>query len=140
MGKWRRGGVIRPWTYGFGERPWADIRSFLGGMAARYPEFRYLVDITDSVIDSGAEEVLAGSTSMHDLMVVPCPVGAQVREMIAVRAPGSMRPGPAGQVRIEHLSSTGLNDCIDRPASEAVPLYWRFVIEKYGIRPPRPPN
>jgi hypothetical protein len=43
-------------------------------MAAGYPEFRYMVDVIDSVIDSGADELLAGSTTIHDLMVVPRPV------------------------------------------------------------------
>jgi hypothetical protein len=105
-------------------------------MADTYPDFRYMIDIIDSVVDSGADELLAGSTSMHDLMVVPRPIGVYVREMIAIRAPGSIRPVPAGQMRIEHLSSTGLNDSVDRPPSQAVALFWRFVIEKYGITPP----
>jgi hypothetical protein len=96
-----------------------------------------MVAVIDSVIDSGADELLAGSTSMHDLMVVPRPIGEHVRDMIAVRAPGSLRPpATAGHVRIEHLSSTGHNDSIDRPSTEAVPLFWRFVIAKYGISPP----
>jgi hypothetical protein len=60
--------------------------------------------------------------------------------MIAVRAPSSLRHAPAGQVRIEHLSSTGRNESVDRPPAEAVALFWRFVIEKYGIKPPHPPT
>lgn len=100
-----------------------------------------MVDVIDSVIDSGADELFAGGTSMHDVMVVPRPVSPHVRDLIAVRAPGSLRPAAsAGRVRIEHLSSTGHNESIERPPSEAVPLFWRFVIEKYGLRPPNGPH
>jgi hypothetical protein len=28
----------------------------------------------------------------------------------------------------------------ERPPLEAVPLFWSFVIEKYGIRPPSGPH
>jgi hypothetical protein len=38
--------------------------------------------------------------------------------------------------RVEHLSSTGFNDSIDRPPADAVRLFWRFVLEKYGITAP----
>jgi hypothetical protein len=93
-------------------------------MAANYPEFRFVVDVINSVMDCGAHELLAGSTSMHDLMVVPRPVSPHIRDMIVVRAPGSLRPAAtAGHTRIEHLSSTGYNDSIERPPSEAVPLF-----------------
>jgi hypothetical protein len=141
MASWGIGGSDRTWAYPFRERPWAEIRSFLGGMAASHLEFGYMVDVIDSVIDSGADELHAGDTSMHDVMVVPRPIRPHARELIAMRAPGSLRPATtAGHVRIEHLSSTGHNDCIDRPPSEAAPLFWTFVIEKYGIRPPHGPH
>jgi hypothetical protein len=38
-------------------------------------------------------------------------------------------------VRIEHLSVTGHDDVIDRPFADAVPLLWRFMIEKFGVDP-----
>jgi hypothetical protein len=141
MSRWGIGGGDRTWAYPFSERPWEEIRSFLGEMAASHPTFGYVVDVIDSVIDSGADELLAGDTSMHDVIVVPRPVSPHVRDLIAVRAPGSLRPAStAGHVRIEHLSSTGHNDSIERPPSEAVPLFWRFLIEKYGIKPPHLPT
>ncbi|WP_433161586.1 hypothetical protein [Kribbella sp. CA-247076] len=136
MAKWRRS-TIRAWTYPFGERSWTDVRSFLGGMAALDSNFQYLIDVVDSVLDSGASEHLAVGTAMHDLMVTPHPVDPPVSDLVVVRAPSSLRPAAAaGHVRIERLSGSGRNDSIDRPSSEAVPLFWRFVIEKYGIRPP----
>jgi hypothetical protein len=30
---------------------------------------------------------------------------------------------------------TGYDDRIERPASDAVPLFWRFMIEKFGVQP-----
>jgi hypothetical protein len=66
MASWGVGGSDRTWAYSFGERPWVEIRSFLGGMADSYPNFRYMIDVIDSVIDSGADDLLAGGTSMQN--------------------------------------------------------------------------
>ncbi|MGW6278372.1 hypothetical protein [Kribbella sp. NPDC055071] len=136
MTRWGIGRGEGAWERSFGERPWDEIREFLGGMAAKYPRFQYLVDVIDSVLECGADAELAAGTSMHDLVVVPRPVPSSVREVIYVRAPGSLRPAAkAGLVRIEHLATTGYDEVVERPVSEAVPLFWRFVIEKYGVRP-----
>ncbi|TCM51501.1 hypothetical protein EV648_101338 [Kribbella sp. VKM Ac-2568] len=32
----------------------------------------------------------------------------------------------------------GRNDTIDRSVAETLPLFWRFIAEKYGIHPPIP--
>jgi hypothetical protein len=85
----------------------------------------------------GADQ-LAGTTAMHDLIVLPVPVPDPPCGIIAVRAPDSV-PFP-GHVVIEHLSCTGRNDRIERPAADAMPLFWRFMITKYGIRPPASPG
>jgi hypothetical protein len=82
---------------------------------------------------------LAGCTSMHHLLVVSTPIREPPYDVIVVRAPGSLHPPRQGQVLIGHLSCTGRNDCIERPAGDAVRLFWRFVIEKYGVHPVRPP-
>lgn len=55
--------------------------------------------------------------------------------VVAVRAPGSLHGPASGLVRIEHLSVTGHNDVIDRSVAEAVPLFWRFMIKKFGVDP-----
>jgi len=47
------------------------------------------------------------------------------------------RQGRPGAVLIEHLFATG-HDRIVRPDSEAVALFWRFLIERFGIEPVRP--
>ena len=57
--------------------------------------------------------------------------------VVAVRAPSSLHPPPDGQVLIEEMSVSGHNDRIERPVAEAVPLFWRFMIEKYGVAPHR---
>lgn len=46
---------------------------------------------------------------------------------------GSVRVVRPGTVVVEHLSTTGRDDRVERPVSDAVPLFWRFVTEKFGI-------
>ena len=132
--------TLRTWqqqSRNFQATEWADIQSFLAEMAARNPSFSYLVDIVDSVIVGDRTSVLCATTSMHDLIVTTVPVPDQPFDVITVRAPGSLRPPSDGNVLIEHLSVSGHNDRIERPAAEAIPLFWRFAIEKFGTQPPR---
>jgi hypothetical protein len=117
----------------FHETPWIEIRDRVTPIAAGNEAFSYLVEIIDSVLSAGADEMLAATTAMHDILVVPRPIPEPPYELIAVRAPNSMHPPTPGNVRIEHLSLTNRNDCIERPPQDAVRLFWRFVKEKYGI-------
>jgi hypothetical protein len=121
---------------GFRPTEWAEIRRFLGGMAERDHRFAYLVEIVESVMVSGLDGNLAATTSMHDLIVAVLPLREPPFDVIAVRVPGSLREPPSGQVLIEHLTPTGHDDGITCPIAEAVPLFWRFVSEKFGLRPP----
>ena len=93
--------------------------------------------IVDSVVRSNATERLAARTAMHDLIVVVTPIPDPPYEVVAVRAPGSLRPPRANHLLIEHLSVTGHDDRLERPVDDAVPLFWRFMIEKFGIAPER---
>jgi hypothetical protein len=130
--------ATRSWqqaSVGFQPRPWREIREFVASMAARDARFAYLVDIVDSVLAAGQSDALCATTSMHDLIVVPAPVPDPPFDVIAVRAPGSLHAPAAGKVLIEHLSLTGRDDRIERPTVEAIPLFWRFIIEKFGITP-----
>ncbi|MDQ0372848.1 hypothetical protein [Cellulomonas humilata] len=121
--------------YPFRPKPWADIAAFFEETADRHPRYQHMVDIVESVRASTAVGLLAGCTAMHDLMVVPTPVPEPPLGMVLVRAPNSVwSPGP-GDVVIEHTSVTGHRDRIERPAADAVPLFWRFMIEKDGIVP-----
>jgi hypothetical protein len=75
--------------------------------------------------------------SMHDLAVTTTPIPeAGPIDVIWVR------PQPFGDrgsqdVLIEHCASSDWDDRIVRPASQAVPLFWRFAQEKWGIEPGR---
>jgi len=96
-----------------------------------------MAQVVDSVIACQGTQRLAGLTSMHDLLVAARPVADdQPVEVVAVRSPSSGRVGP-GAVLIEHLTVSGRNDVIVRPSAEAVPLFWRFMIEKFGVEPVR---
>ena len=128
------------WPYPFRARPWQDMASFLGGMADQHSQFRHLADIVASVIDAESIHLLAGCTSMHDLLVVPVPVPDPSLDVILVRAPFVAGCPTGGMVVIEHQRCTGHNDRIQHPTLEAVALFWRFVAEKYGIHPAVPPG
>jgi hypothetical protein len=123
------------WPHTFRPRPWDDIASFLGDMAERDVSFAYMAAVVDSVLESGAAQSLAGMTSMHDLVVTPTPVAQPPVDVVIVRAPSSLHSPSSGNVRIEQQSLTGHDDRIERPATEAVPLFWRFMIEKFGVHP-----
>ncbi|SDZ24705.1 hypothetical protein SAMN05421504_11171 [Amycolatopsis xylanica] len=128
----------RAWPYRFDEVPWAEIAGWFHEMAAKHPEFRPMADIADSVLACEGEQRLAGLTSMHDLVVTARPVPEHPPvEVVIVRSPSSGYVG-AGGVFIEHRSVTGHDDRIFRTADEAVPLFWRFMIEKFGVAPHRP--
>jgi len=123
------------WRHEFRVRPWDELGHWYGELTETHPEFGYLGDIVESIIGSPAAGLLAGTTSMHDLLITDVPVQPPPIECVIVRAPGSMHPPPPGCVLIEHLSHTGRNDSIERPAREAVALFWRFVQEKLGVDP-----
>lgn len=125
----------RGWTTPFTPRDWRERRRFLQGLVDQDPEFRYLTDIIDSVIGSDSTDHLGVMTSMHDLIVTDLPASEPPLEVVFVRAPNSPKGPPSGMVLIEHLSLTGHDDRVVRPASEAVPLFWRFMIEKFGVSP-----
>ncbi|MFD7653552.1 hypothetical protein ACFV4N_06190 [Actinosynnema sp. NPDC059797] len=126
------------WPHPFREQPWDRIAAWFHEVAAQNRHYRHMADIVDSVRACGGEERLAGLTSMHDLVVTPRPVrAAPPVEVVVVRAPSSGLVGEGG-VLIAHWSTTGRDDEIHRPADEAVPLFWRFVIEKFGVEPVRP--
>jgi hypothetical protein len=125
-----------PSLYSFQAMPWDEIAARLRAMADVHAEFRHVAAVADSVLASGVADQLAGCTSMHDLLVVPQPVPEPVDEAIRVCSPSSMKPVGDGYVVIEHVTVTGHDERIRRPVAQTVPLFWRFVIEKYGVRPP----
>ncbi|GLZ29645.1 hypothetical protein Lesp02_18350 [Lentzea sp. NBRC 105346] len=88
-----------------------------------------MAHLCDSVLDSGVADLLFVNTSMHDLLV-------------ADREPENWTGAGVVQVhllpdlvRIHHLSTTGRREQIDADPERIVGLFWRFVMEKFGIRP-----
>jgi hypothetical protein len=128
----------RAWPHRFDAVPWDEIAARFGTLAAAHPELAPVADIAASVRGCGAEHRLAGLTSMHDLVVTTRPVPEPPIEVVVVRSPSSGYVGPGG-VFIEHRSASGHDDRIFRPAAEAVPLFWLFMIEKFGVEPPEQP-
>jgi hypothetical protein len=127
----------RAWTGPFNEIPWSMIAARFEEMATKHPEFRHMADIVASVRSCGGEQRLAGLTSMHDLIVTTRPIPEPPIEEVVVYSPSSGRVG-SGAFVIEHRSSTGHDDRIARPSTEAVALFWRFMIEKFGVEPVPP--
>jgi hypothetical protein len=91
--------------------------------------------IVRSVRESDAESALAAHTSMHDLIVAARPVPEPPYDCVFVCAPGSLSTPSEGCVLIIHRTVTGRDDRVERPIEEAVPLFWRFMIEKFGVHP-----
>ncbi|GAA2687986.1 MULTISPECIES: hypothetical protein [Actinosynnema] len=128
----------RAWTGHFDEVPWDEIAAQFHATAAEHPVFRHMADVVDSVLACGGGQRLAGLTSMHDLVVTARPVPASSPiAVVVVHSPSSGHVG-AGGVVVEHRSITGHDDRIFRTSDEAVPLFWRFMIEKFGVEPTRP--
>jgi hypothetical protein len=124
-------------TAEFPVRPWEDILRFYRGIADDGGTWiAPMLDIAQSVTDEGATEDLLAHTSMHDLVVTIPPRRAQTEtDFVRVELLSHQRG-----VRIWHRPLVGLADDLTRPSDEAVSLFWRFMIEKYGIHPARDRN
>lgn len=122
----------------FRDVPWTEIASRFIELASSHPPFQHMADIVDSVIACQATTELAALTSMHDLVVAKRPVPTESPiDVVIVKSPSSHRGYVApGWVVIEHLSTTGHDDQIGRPSDQAVPLFWRFMAEKFAITSP----
>ncbi|MGC4897447.1 hypothetical protein [Micromonospora sp. DT31] len=116
------------WPFEFRAQPWPSIASHLHGALDGSAAGRTVLDIVDSIIATGAEALLAGTTSMFDVVVTPKPVTPAPVDVVVVRQ-------TYGTVTIEHLTHTGRNDRIQQPAHEGVALFWQFMIEKFGVHP-----
>lgn len=117
----------------FKPRPWEQVQAEFREAAAREPRLRHVADIVDSVVRCGKTGELAVCTSMHDLVVARRPLSDPPLDVLHVSAPGSQNVLLPDEVRIDHLATTGHDERIHRPVADAVPLFWRFVLEKFGI-------
>jgi hypothetical protein len=53
--------------------------------------------------------------------------------VVIVRSPSSPVVVEMGKVLTERCSITGHDDRVVRPTNDAVRLFWRFMIEKFGV-------
>lgn len=116
------------WSTEFRETPWPTIAARLHGALDDSATYEPVLDIVDSIIAFETDALLAGTTSMFDLVVTPKPVTPPPVDIVTVRS-------AYGWITIEHITHTGRNDRIQRPAQDGVALFWRFMIEKFGIHP-----
>lgn len=122
------------WRHDFIEQEWANVRLRLEQVNWLDDEADYLFDIIDSVLSSDADDTLAVTTSMHDLVITTKPVGSPPHDVVVVCAPRSPRSHPPGSIRIDHVAVSGRNTEIVRPTAEALSLFWRFLDVEFGIR------
>lgn len=95
-----------------------------------------MADVVASIRTSAGDR-LAGFMSMHDLAVTTTPIPeAGPIDVVWVRPQPTDDPD-SQIVLIEHWAVTGWDERIVRPAREAVPLFWRFARDKWGITPVR---
>jgi hypothetical protein len=113
------------WPYPAHPRTWRELHARFTELGASHEA---IVAIIDSIQTSDLASSLAAFTSMDDLMVLEVPLRDLPYDLLAVR----VHDGKT--VEIEHLSVTGRNDQITRAAGDAVPLFWRFVEEKFGLQ------
>jgi hypothetical protein len=117
---------------------WADFevegRPWFTDWAARFAEYRPHVAIIDSIAGSrlGDEFVFSYGESIRALWIAVPSVASSLRDEVEVCDPRWAGVGD-GNVRIRHEAFTGLTDEIERPIADAVPLFWCFVAEKFGI-------
>lgn len=117
---------IGGWTYPIVHEDWDMLlQRYLGGP----PLVRSSVvtDIVCSIVESPARADLRYATSMWALLVTPAPGTPGPVDAVRVGT------NECGDVVVEHMPLVGVADRVERPSVEAVPLFWRFMKEKYGI-------
>ena len=129
----------------FPARAWPKIEAFYADLFDGGSEFvAPILAIVRSVRAEEGAAKLAGYTSMHTLVVTSTPVNewpdvvrvellpasskVRISYEKVVRAPRSGLPDAWTEQR---------EDSITRPEDQAVPLFWRFCVEKFGVQPAR---
>jgi len=131
LGRFRR---WRPYSWSsepFKVRPWPDLRDRFWDLADLNPEHLAMVEIIDSVVARPATDRLVGNYTIGGLHVADAAHREPPYSVITVEVYG---PGPRGApaVAVWHVSTSGLREEIVTPIDSAVPLFWRFVFEKFG--------
>lgn len=129
----------------FPARSWPEAEVFYSDLVEAGAKFvKPTLAIVRSVIFEDGAAKLSGYTSMHTLVVTSTPVKEWPDVLRVELMPGS------SAVKITHdkfvrAPRSGLpdawtaqpGDSVTRGAGQAVPLFWRFCIEKFGVHPGR---
>jgi hypothetical protein len=118
-------------TEPFKARSWPDLRDRFWGLADLHPEQLAAVEIIDSVVNCAADR-LTGNYTIGGLHVADAAHRDPPYSVITIELYGRGAGGvPA--VAVWHVSTSGLREEIVKPIDSAVPLFWRFVFEKFGL-------
>jgi hypothetical protein len=121
------------------QRDYSEVRDWIASVFAGGQAGHYLLEILDDAIAVGLDSVVGLGTSMHDLVFSPLPASSPM-DVVVVRAPGSLRAPRQGNVRIEFVTASGHAKAIERPSSDGVALFWRFMREEFGVTRDQPPT
>jgi hypothetical protein len=125
------------WPDQFYVYPWPEIVRRFHEYADLMPDISYMADIVDSVLSRQATALLAGHTSMTALIVTTQPIAAGPPAKLIVTRPS--RRGPISEtVLIEYESISGQRDLVTGPSSDAVPLFWRVIAQRFNVQLPPP--
>ena len=122
------------WRYPVRPTPWPELRAWYHTVIDDYPDFWYLIEIVRSIETSGVADRLGAFTSMYDLRVAIPPFDEVPVEVICVGDPLNVSvPQVPGSARICFLGHAGLVGDVVCSPGEAVPIFWRFVREQFGL-------
>lgn len=119
--------------------PWDEIQHKYHELARSWPGNRFFAEIVDSVVSCARTEELAAYPALDGLRVARRPLVEPPVDLVLVN-PSTPYLHPIlreGFVRIEHLATMGHDEVVDAPVADAVALFWRFMIEKFGVDPGR---
>jgi hypothetical protein len=130
--------LIGGWEWPFLKQPWADLATEYRELVEQIPQLAPMLAVIESVIENQMADRLSATTSLRDLVVTASPASEPPIDIIIVRSFISMYPPAPGEVSIDHIATSGRSEHIARPVDEVLPLFWRFVLEKYGLHTNQP--
>ncbi len=123
------------WDWPFKAKDWAALAAeYRELVEGDLPQLAPVLSVIESVIENRMDTQLAVTTSLRDLAITTAPPQEPPVDVIVVRSAVSGAPPATGTIAIDHVATTGLSEHIVRPEAETLPLFWRFVAEKYGLR------
>jgi hypothetical protein len=124
----------RPYTWSdlpFTARPWPELIDRYLDLAESHVDYLAIVEIINSVVHRDAVDRLAGNYTVGGLHVVDTELCSPPYSVITVETLGRSRSSDPA-VAVWQVSSSGLREEVIAPVDAAVPLFWRFVVEKFA--------